>query len=144
MVEQHGMEVFTKYFRRLLVSNAPHVWGSARSSDGTGSYPILVSEMQKVTREVGQSAKIVESVDFGEGEIFKDFDLSTFMDHFKMSPVAKVTLASAFRKASRPDLRTKGKTTHNNNANTAKIFSRCNSLQQHAQLLRRSCRAKHV
>lgn len=77
--------------------------------EASGSYPILLSEVQKITHDRSQAAKIVESVDHGEGEIFKDFDLSTFMDHFKMSPTAKILLASAFKKATRPDLRTKGK-----------------------------------
>jgi len=102
------MEVFTKYFRRLLLTNAPHIWGNGRGVETSGNYPILVSEVQKVTQDRYQAAKIVESVEFGEGEIFKDFDLSTFMDHFRMSPTAKILLASAFKKASKTALRTKG------------------------------------
>jgi len=102
------MEVFTKYFRRLLVTNAPQIWNNGRSVESSGNYAILVSEIQKITQDRWQAAKIVESVEHGEGEIFKDFDLSTFMDHFKMSPTAKIILASAFKKASKPDLRTKG------------------------------------
>lgn len=102
------MDVFTKYFRRLLASNAAQIWGAGRSTETTGSYQILVTEVQKITQDLSQAGKIVEAIEFGEGEVFKDFDLSKFMDHFKMSPLAKVTLASAFRKAAKPDLRTKG------------------------------------
>ncbi len=102
------MDVFTKYFRRLLITNAAQIWNTGRSTESSGNYPILIREIQKVTQDPGQAPKIVESVDFGEGEIFKDFDLSTFMEHFKMNSLAKVTLASAFKKASKSDLRTKG------------------------------------
>lgn len=100
--------MFTKYFRRLLLVNAPQIWGNGRNHESSNNYPILVTEVQKVTQDRQQAAKIVESVEYGEGEIFRDFDLSTFMDHFKMSPSAKILLASAFRKASKADLRTKG------------------------------------
>ena len=109
LVDEHGMEVFTKYFRRLLITNASQIWSTGRGTDTTGSYPILVTEMQKIPQELAQADKIVESVEFGDGEIFKDFDLSTFMDHFKLSVVSKVALAAAFRKATKTDLKTKGK-----------------------------------
>lgn len=111
------MDVFTKYFRRLLVSNAPQIW-QGRSAENSGSYAILVTEVQKVMQDPEQAQKIVESVEFGEGEIFKDFDLSTFMDHFKLSPVGKIMLASAFKKATKQDLRTKADAIVSNNLNS--------------------------
>lgn len=110
------MDVFTKYFRRLLVSNSPQIWGG-RSAENSGSYSILVAEVQKVGQDPEQARKIVESVDLGEGEVFKDFDLSTFMDHFKLSSIGKITLASAFKKATKQDLRTKADAIITNNLN---------------------------
>ena len=107
------MEVFTKYFRRLLITNASQIWSSDRGTDTTGSYPILVTEMQKIPHVLGQADKIVESIEFGDGEIFKDFRLSSFMDHFKLSVVSKVALAAAFKKATKSDLQTKGKYLNN-------------------------------
>ena len=106
------MDVFTKYFRRLLLNNASQIWGNGRNNDGTGSYRILTDEVHKITQSSQQAVKIVEAVEGGEGEIFKDFDLSTFMDHFRLGPVAKVALASAFLRSSRSDLRSKGSLQH--------------------------------
>ncbi len=107
------MEVFHKYVRRLILNNAPHIWSSGRTyTESTGNYGLLVLEMQKITQDPRQAPKIAESVEFGEGEIFKDFDLSTFMDHFKLNAPAKIALASAFRKSSKLDLRTKGRFIH--------------------------------
>lgn len=104
------MEVFTKGFRRMVVENAATIWGTHRNAEPSGNYPLLVEHIQKITQDPSQAAKIVESVDFNDGEmVFKAFDLSTFMEHFKMNAVAKITLASAFKKATKPDLRTKGK-----------------------------------
>lgn len=103
------MEVFSKYFRRLLQSNAGQIFPSAaRTVDNSGSYALLVTEMQKIRQDPQQAPKIAESIDTTEGDLFRDFDLSTFMAHFKLDPVAKTTLALACKAASKPDLRTKG------------------------------------
>ena len=102
------MEVFTKYFRRLIVQNAPQIWHGART-DSSGSYSILVTEVQKVSTDPQQAAKIVDSIEFGDrdGDVFRDFDMSKFMDHFQLKTVGKVALASAFKRSSKPDQRAK-------------------------------------
>ena len=108
LIDSHGMDVFTKYFRRLILSNAAQIWHNARP-DSSGSYSILLGEVQKVSTDPQQAAKIVEAVEFGdkEGDIFKDFDMSTFMDHFQLKTIGKFALASAFKKSSKPDQRAK-------------------------------------
>jgi len=69
---------------------------------------LLVAEVQKLTQIPTRAPLIAEAIDLGDGDIFKDFDLSSFMEHFKMNPFVKVTLASAFKKATKSDLRMKG------------------------------------
>ena len=102
------MEVFTKFFRRLVVTNASQIWHNART-DSSGSYPVLLAEVQKVATDPQQAAKIVEAIEFGDrdGDVFKDFDMSTFMDHFQLKTVGKFALASAFKKSSKADQRAK-------------------------------------
>ena len=103
------MEVFSKYFRRLVVGNAPQIFpGINKPVENPGNYPLLVSEIRKVTQDPDQARRIAESIDTSDGDLFKDFDLSTFLDHFKLGPVDKTLLASAFKNTSRPDLRSKG------------------------------------
>ena len=103
------MEVFSKYFRRLLVGNSPQIFsGINRNVENPGNYQLLVQEMEKITRDSEQAPKIAEIVDASEGDVFRDFDLVTFMDHFKLDPIAKTLLASAFRHVSKPDLKKKG------------------------------------
>lgn len=104
------MEVYPKYFRRLLVGNSPQIFpGINRNVENPSTYPLLVQEMEKITQDPEyQSAKIAEVIDTSEESLFRDFDLSTFMDHFKLEPLARTLLASAFIHVSRPDLRTKG------------------------------------
>lgn len=104
------MEVFSKYFRRLLTGNAPQIFpGVNKSVENAGNYPLLVQEMQKVASDIEQAQKIAETVDTSEGDIFRDFDLSTFLDHFRLDPLLKVSLALAFKLTSKSDLRAKGK-----------------------------------
>lgn len=64
--------------------------------------------MRKVIRDPGQALKIAESIDGSDGDIFRDFDLITFVEHFKLDPIAQSTLGFAFRRCVRNDLRTKG------------------------------------
>jgi CCR4-NOT transcription complex subunit 1 len=112
LVDSNGMEVFSKYFRRLLTGNAPQIFpGINKVVENAGNYPLLVQEMQKVSQDVDQAQKIAETIDSSEGDIFRDFDLSTFLDHFKLDAIVKVSLALAFKFASRSDLRAKGTTT---------------------------------
>ncbi|KAL3430741.1 CCR4-Not complex component, Not1-domain-containing protein [Aspergillus tetrazonus] len=108
LVESNGMEVFSKYFRRLLTGNAPQIFpGLNKSVENAGNYPLLVQEMQKVSQDIEQAQKIAETVDASEGDIFRDFDLSTFLDHFKLDPIVKVSLALTFKTANKSDLRVK-------------------------------------
>lgn len=104
------MEVFSKYFRRLLIGNAPRIFpGLGKNVDNASNYQLLVEEVQKVSSDSEQAVRIADTIDTSEENLFRDFDLSTFMDHFRLDPIAKTSLAVAFKKSSRPDLRTKGK-----------------------------------
>ena len=96
------MDVFTKYFRRLLTQNAAHVFsGGGRAADTGGSYQQLVTEVQKLRKDPEQAGKIAESIDTNEADLFRDFDLPTFMSHFQLDPIAKTALALACRSASK-------------------------------------------
>ena len=103
------MEVFSKYFRRLLVGNSPQIFpGTNRNVENPSNYHLLVREIEKITHDPEQAPKIAEIIDTSEGDIFRDFDLATFMNHFRLDPLAKTLLASAFTHVSKSDLKTKG------------------------------------
>lgn len=103
------MEIFTKYFTRLVAGNASQIFPNLnRQGTGPGNYHILVNEMRKISHDPDQASKIAESVESGTEDIFRDFDLSTFMEHFKLDALEKTLLALAFKSGSRPDLKTKG------------------------------------
>ena len=103
------MDVFAKYFRRLVSGNASQIFPGTniRNTENTGNYPILVKEIQKVLLDPCQAQKIAESIDGSDGDIFRDFDLITFIQHFSLDAVAEAVLAVAFRSCTRGDLRTR-------------------------------------
>ncbi|KAF2712195.1 Not1-domain-containing protein [Pleomassaria siparia CBS 279.74] len=108
LLDSNGMEVYTKYFRRLVQNNAAQIFSTAgRSVEGNGNYAMLVAEMQKLRQDPEQAGKIAESIDTTEGDVFRDLDLSTFMSHFQLDPIAKTLLALACRSATKADLRSK-------------------------------------
>ena len=106
------MEVYAKYFRRLLVGNSPQIFpGINRNVENPGNYQLLVEEVGKASQNFEQAKKIAEIIDTSEGDIFKDFDLASFLTHFQFNPVGKCIIASAFTQVAKPDLRNKGKST---------------------------------
>ncbi|CAK4034652.1 related to negative regulator of transcription [Lecanosticta acicola] len=110
LVDEGGMEHFTTYFRRLLQANAPQIFPGTRAPPGTenaGSYQLLVEEVQKLAKEPQQSGKIAQALDTTEGDLFRDFDLVTFLDHFRLDPAANIALVLACRTAQKQDLRAK-------------------------------------
>jgi len=103
------MEVFQKYFSRLVVDNAPRIFPSSnRPVNNSANYNLLVVELRKVSTDVAQAGKIAESIETANEDLFRDFDLSTFMEHFKLDALEKTILALAFKTGSRSDLKTKG------------------------------------
>ncbi|KAI0021775.1 CCR4-Not complex component, Not1-domain-containing protein [Xylariomycetidae sp. FL0641] len=108
LLDDHGMEVFSKYFTRLVAGNAPQIFpGLNRSAANPGNYSLLVAEMSKISHDLDQASKIAESIESANEDIFRDFDLSTFMEHFKLDALEKTILALAFKFGSRSDLKTK-------------------------------------
>jgi CCR4-NOT transcription complex subunit 1 len=119
LVHDSGMELFTTYFRRLLQSNASTIFSSTprapAAGDNAGSYQLLLEEIQKLSREPQQADKIAQSLDTSDGELYRDFDLAALIDHFRLDPVAKISLVQSCRTSAKADLRSKGRcpsTTH--------------------------------
>lgn len=109
LIDEHGMDVFTRYFARLVAANASQIFpGLNRPVANPGNHHLLVAEMRKLPREFAQARKIAESIETGTEDIFRDFDLSTFMEHFQLDALEKTLLALAFKLGPRADLKTKG------------------------------------
>lgn len=104
------MDVYNKFFTRLVVGNAPAIFpGTNRTPVANpGSYELLVQEMRMISKYPDQAGKIAVAIETGDDALFQDFDLSTFMDHFKLDALEKTVLALAFKTGTRPNLKAKG------------------------------------
>lgn len=112
LINDHGMEVFSKFFTKLVHTSASQIFPGLNrpigSAGNAGNYSLLQEEMRKISHEVDQATRISESIETGTEDIFRDFDLSTFMEHFRLDALEKTILALAFKLGSRSDLKTKG------------------------------------
>ena len=103
------MEKFSLYFRRLVQGNSPQIFpGITRSVENAGNYPLLVQEMNKITLDPEQAHKIALALDTVEPDVFRDFDVTTFVHHFKLNSYGKTLLGSALLHVTRRDLLHKG------------------------------------
>jgi len=111
LIDDHGMDVFSRYFSRLVAANASQIFPSLNRpvANAPNNHHLLVQEMRKISRDFEQSRRIAESIETGSEDIFRDFDLSTFMEHFGLDALEKTLLALAFKLGPRSDLKTKGK-----------------------------------
>ncbi|QPG94506.1 hypothetical protein C2857_006248 [Epichloe festucae Fl1] len=135
LIDDNGMEIFTKYFTRLVAGNASQIFpGLNRQGTGPGNYHILVNEIRKISHDADQASKIAESVESGTEDIFRDFDLSTFMEHFKLDALEKTLLALAFKTGSRPDLKTKADAILSTNSTTFMDILSRHDYEAHADL----------
>ncbi|TPX18086.1 uncharacterized protein E0L32_011856 [Thyridium curvatum] len=109
LIDDYGMEVYTKYISRLIASNGSTIFPGTKAPPGGNkdNYKLLVAEMGKIALDVDQARKIAESVETGTEDLFRDFDLSTFMEHFRLDALEKTALALAFKLGPRSDLKTK-------------------------------------
>ncbi|RMZ88294.1 hypothetical protein DV736_g4478, partial [Chaetothyriales sp. CBS 134916] len=106
LLDSNGMEVFTQFFRRVIASNAQTIFSGTPSAE-QGSYKLLLQEIDKVPKEPDQGSKIAEAIDTSRDDVFREFDLSTFITHFHLDQLAQVLLAIAFTRCIRVDLRNK-------------------------------------
>ena len=110
LIDDYGMDVYTKYFARLVASNAPQIFpGLNRPVSSGNNYHMLAQEMRRVAEDTDQARKLAESIELGTEDIFRDFDLAAFMEHFKLDALEKTIFALAFKLGNRPDLKAKGR-----------------------------------
>lgn len=128
LINDHGMDVFSKYLTKLVFNCASQIFPAQNRTVGGagngGNYTLLRGEMEKIARDVKQATRISESIETGTEDLFREFDLSTFMEHFRLDPLEKTILALAFKLGNRPDLKTKGTLAR----------SRCPTLAAHAAM----------
>ena len=97
--EQHGLNTYLHFIRRLIVHSQARLTSTAAPSafDTSTSltFRLLVQEMQRLSRDPFLADRFREGVDKGDGEIFRTFDLVRFADRVGLRPLERLVLAAS-------------------------------------------------
>ncbi|KAF8319573.1 uncharacterized protein EI90DRAFT_3081841 [Cantharellus anzutake] len=101
LCEQHGVEAYLYFIRRLIVASASRLQSSSSSTSqqyDTSSaltFRLLVQETQRLARDPFLADCFHDAVNTGEGDIFRHFDLARFVERVELKPLEQLILASS-------------------------------------------------
>lgn len=97
--EQHGLDTYLHFIRRLIVHSQGRLASSAPPSAFDTStaltFRLLVQETQRLARDPFLADRFREGIDRGEGDAFRHFDLLRFADRVALRPLERLVLSSA-------------------------------------------------
>lgn len=102
--EQHGIETYLHFIRRLILQSqlrlAPVAPSAAFDASINLTFRLLVQETQRLARDPFLADRFRDGIDKGEGDTFRSFDLARFMDRVGLRPLEKFVLAAPFMSTS--------------------------------------------
>lgn len=103
------MDTYLHFFRRLIVQTEgrPNANTNPSNFDQTTAltFRLLVQETQRLARDPFLADRFKESIDRGEGEAFRNFDLRRFAERVNLKPLERLILYSpVLISATRKDL----------------------------------------
>ncbi|EIN07655.1 CCR4-Not complex component [Punctularia strigosozonata HHB-11173 SS5] len=109
--EQHGVDTYLHFIRRLIVHSQARLSSSAASSAFDPStaltFRLLIQETQRLARDPFLADRFRDGIDKGEGDVFRHFDLARFVDRVGLRPLERLVLAASIVAApTRKDLAT--------------------------------------
>ena len=100
--EQHGVDTYLHFIRRLIVHSQGRLTASSASSsastfDASASltFRLLVQEMQRLARDPFLADRFRDGIDRADGDLFRHFDLVRFMDRVGLRPLERLVLAAS-------------------------------------------------
>ena len=97
LAEQHGVVTYLHFIRRLIVHSQGRLAVNVTFDTSTAlTFRLLVQETQRLVRDPYLADRFRESVDKGEGDVFRNFDLGRFVDRVGLRPLERLILASSF------------------------------------------------
>ncbi|KAG8902291.1 hypothetical protein FRB99_004653 [Tulasnella sp. 403] len=97
MSETHGIETYHHFIRRAIVAAQTRLGPSASAYDNSTALPfrLVQQEIQRLARDPFLADRFRDSIDKGEGELFRHFDLGRFADRIGLRPLEKLILAAS-------------------------------------------------
>lgn len=109
LLESNSMEVYHKFIRRLVSSHAQTIFSPiGKPPDPQSSYRILNQHIKALANSPESArTKFAECISASDNDVFRDFDLATFMRHFDLDALERSILALGFKSSNKADLRSK-------------------------------------
>lgn len=99
MSEQHGLDTYLHFIRRLIVHSQARLSSTAGAPafDNSTSltFRLLIQETQRLARDPFLADRFRDGIDKGEGDIFRHFDLVRFADRIGLRPLERLILTSS-------------------------------------------------
>jgi CCR4-NOT transcription complex subunit 1 len=97
--EQHGIDTYLHFIRRLIVHSqarlSPSATPSAFELSTSLTFRLLIQETQRLARDPLLAGRFRDGIDKGEGELFRHFDLVRFSDRVGLRPLERFILAAS-------------------------------------------------
>ncbi|KAJ7445783.1 Not1-domain-containing protein [Mycena galericulata] len=97
--EQHGIDTYLHFIRRLIVHSqarlSPSATPSAFELSTSLTFRLLIQETQRLARDPLLAGRFRDGIDKGEGELFRHFDLVRFSDRIGLRPLERLILAAS-------------------------------------------------
>ena len=96
--EQHGVDTYLHFIRRLIAHpqvRQPPSASTPIDASNALAFRLLTSETQRLARDPYLAERFRDAVVGGEGDFFKHFDLSRFVDLVHLRPLERFIVASA-------------------------------------------------
>ncbi|KAJ7197229.1 Not1-domain-containing protein [Mycena pura] len=97
--EQHGIDTYLHFIRRLIVHSQARLSPSAAPSSFELStsltFRLLIQETQRLARDPLVAGRFRDGIDNGEGDLFRHFDLVRFSDRVGLRPLERLILAAS-------------------------------------------------
>lgn len=111
-----SMEINQKVMRKIIMNNYSYIMSSSSSrsfeNSPSTSHRMLgeqIKELASLPQDVKEKFVDVITPVAPDGEVFRDFDVPTFLNHFGLDALQKCVLAVGFKSNLRADLRNKGR-----------------------------------
>ncbi|KAJ6618288.1 Not1-domain-containing protein [Mycena sp. CBHHK59/15] len=97
--EQHGIDTYLHFIRRLIVHSqarlSPSATPSAFELSTSLTFRLLIQETQRLARDPLLAGRFRDGIDKGEGDLFRHFDLARFADRIGLRPLERFILAAS-------------------------------------------------
>lgn len=108
LTDTNGPEVYQNFFRRLISGNAMTIFPNVtRPIENPVTLRLLKEELKSLAHQPLAAHSFSDSISTSESDLFKDFDLATFFNHFHLDAWECSVLSISLRSSHKQDLRNK-------------------------------------